>query len=52
MSDKQIELVENYTDRYNKRGKKYILPYDVKKFYSYNEELYKTKETYHQEGLG
>ena len=52
MSDKQIELVENYTDRYNKRGKKYILPYGVKKFYSYNEELYKTKETYHQEGLG
>ena len=41
MSDKQIELVENYVSRYNKRDGNYKLPYNTKKFYSYNEELHK-----------
>jgi len=41
MSDKQIELVENYIDRRKENGKVYVLPYVTKKMYSLNEEFHK-----------
>lgn len=41
MSDKQIELVEKYVDRYRGNGKVYVLPYNTKKMFSLNEVFHK-----------